>query len=431
MNIIDTSKPWYYLPIQWKNFDDMSGFTPPPVNAPAPEQTVPQELPKPEIQLDTAKTQWYLEIPKAITAIQYVGNNLQNMEEFCNNGRYRLVSMEDGTLKLSDSESSVIINPGDYVASLKSGFSVYKADEFIKNYQYIEKDSDASLTNPAVADPSITGLPPTGMSPMDGAPMQFNKFNNLISTVNQATNAARGNLMLANQVNKHFIKSKTLGENISGAANILRAAKAPIETADVLSKASQGESTNKLANIGENIDNVLAQKSQRASQFSTFNFAKKPEKTGITGSGLREKFDTYASYVGLDPDPDKRKVQAQQVAADKIGEGAGALVANVGNFFRGVQNPNFSFLEHKPVSDMAGIVVHVMKKHGMCHDRMNDFENITPHGDISPINGNVGVDTIDEIRDEFKVLLDKPIPKQELGSNTKSQTQIFDTREEL
>ena len=43
INIIDTSKPWYYLPIQWKNFDDMSGFTPPPVNAPAPEQTVPHD----------------------------------------------------------------------------------------------------------------------------------------------------------------------------------------------------------------------------------------------------------------------------------------------------------------------------------------------------------------------------------------------------
>lgn len=109
-----------------------------------PAKTIPQELPKEGKDVDTSKSQWYLEIPKAITAIQWTGNNQQAMEEFCNNGRYRLTDNGDGTLRLADSERTFVINQGDYVASLKSGFSIYKADDFVRDYQFIEKNSDSA-----------------------------------------------------------------------------------------------------------------------------------------------------------------------------------------------------------------------------------------------------------------------------------------------
>lgn len=131
-----------------------------------PAKTVPQELPKEGIDVDTSKSQWYLEIPKAITAIQWTGNNQQAMEEFCNNGRYRLTDNGDGTLRLADSERTTVINQGDYVASLKSGFSVYKADDFVREYQFIEKNSD---TQPAgfeqQATPEDVPPPPEGDVP--------------------------------------------------------------------------------------------------------------------------------------------------------------------------------------------------------------------------------------------------------------------------
>lgn len=137
----NTSIPQVYMRIpKVLNFDE--GVDP----QQDPAKTIPQELPKEGTDVDTSKSQWYLEIPKAITAIQWTGNNQQAMEEFCNNGRYRISDNGDGTLRLSDSERAQVINQGDYVASLKSGFSVYKAEDFVKEYQFIEKNSDAQPT---------------------------------------------------------------------------------------------------------------------------------------------------------------------------------------------------------------------------------------------------------------------------------------------
>ena len=113
-------------------------------NVEEPGKTLPQEFEKPEVSIDTAKSQWYLEVPKAVTAIQFVGNNVQEIKDFCENGRYRVTQLENNALVLADSERNIVINPGDYVASLKSGFSVYKADDFIKEYRYIERDTDYS-----------------------------------------------------------------------------------------------------------------------------------------------------------------------------------------------------------------------------------------------------------------------------------------------
>lgn len=115
-----------------------------------PGKTLPQEMTPADPVFDTAKSQWYLEVPKAVTAIQYVGNNIEAMGDFCNNGRYRITQLENGALMLADSERNTVINPGDYVVSLKSGFSVYKADDFVKEFRYIERDSDAEITNEQV-----------------------------------------------------------------------------------------------------------------------------------------------------------------------------------------------------------------------------------------------------------------------------------------
>lgn len=135
----DTGKPFYA--IYFNNDPTLQGVT-------EPNQTIPQDMPAPEPTINTAKSQWYLEIPKAITAIQYLGNNYEAMGDFCNNGRYRVTQLENGALMLADGERNTVINPGDYVASLKSGFSVYPADDFVKEYRYIERDSDAIQTNP-------------------------------------------------------------------------------------------------------------------------------------------------------------------------------------------------------------------------------------------------------------------------------------------
>ena len=135
----DTGKPFYA--IYFNDDPTLQGVT-------EPNQTLPQDMPAPEPTINTAKSQWYLEIPKAITAIQYLGNNYEAMGDFCNNGRYRITQLENGALMLADGERNTVINPGDYVASLKSGFSVYPADDFVKEYRYIERDSDAIQTNP-------------------------------------------------------------------------------------------------------------------------------------------------------------------------------------------------------------------------------------------------------------------------------------------
>lgn len=135
----DTGKPFYA--IYFNDDPTLQGVT-------EPNQTIPQDMPAPEPIINTAKSQWYLEIPKAITAIQYLGNNYEAMGDFCNNGRYRVTQLENGALMLADGERNTVINPGDYVASLKSGFSVYPADDFVKEYRYIERDSDAIQTNP-------------------------------------------------------------------------------------------------------------------------------------------------------------------------------------------------------------------------------------------------------------------------------------------
>lgn len=159
-----------------------------------PSKTVPQELPKEGGDIDTSKSQWYLEIPKAITAIQWTGNNQQAMEEFCNNGRYRISDNGDGTLRLADSERTTVINQGDYVASLKSGFSVYKADDFIREYQFIEKNSD---TQPAgFEQQGVEDIPPP---PPDDAMAAFsilslpNKALNKVQRINDKFN--KGNWM--------------------------------------------------------------------------------------------------------------------------------------------------------------------------------------------------------------------------------------------
>lgn len=153
----NTSIPQVYMRIpKVLNFDDSQQD---------PAKTVPQELPKGGTDVDTSKSQWYLEIPKAITAIQWTGNNQQAMEEFCNNGRYRISDNGDGTLRLADSERTTVINKGDYVASLKSGFSIYKADDFVKEYQFIEKNSDAAPAGFEQQSEQPTDVPVEGELP--------------------------------------------------------------------------------------------------------------------------------------------------------------------------------------------------------------------------------------------------------------------------
>ena len=178
---IDTSKKGWYLKIPKvlcfdENVDPQQD----------PAKTVPQELPKSGNDVDTSKSQWYLEIPKAVTAIQWTGNNQQAMEDFCNNGRYRISDQGDGTLKLADSTGASIINQGDYVVSLKSGFSIYKADEFVKEYQYIQKNSDAEQPPDGFETESSNELlpPPPGSelaqfsSPIKNVYNKIKKFNN-------------------------------------------------------------------------------------------------------------------------------------------------------------------------------------------------------------------------------------------------------------
>lgn len=151
----NTSIPQLYIKIpKVLNFDEMQD------GQQDPAKTIPQELPKAATDVDTSKSQWYLEIPKAITAIQWTGNNQQAMEEFCNNGRYRLTDNGDGTLRLADSERTSVINQGDYVASLKSGFSIYKADDFVREFQFIEKNSDAAPAGFEVEPTQQEQLPP-------------------------------------------------------------------------------------------------------------------------------------------------------------------------------------------------------------------------------------------------------------------------------
>lgn len=156
-----------------------------------PANTIPQELPKEGTDVDTSKSQWYLEIPKAITAIQWTGNNQQAMEEFCNNGRYRLTDNGDGTLRLADSERTTVINQGDYVASLKSGFSVYKADDFVREYQFIEKNSESQPAGFEQKDSEDDIPPPPPLpdeQPQQDAPQNFGLVNNILNAPNRALN---------------------------------------------------------------------------------------------------------------------------------------------------------------------------------------------------------------------------------------------------
>lgn len=184
----NTSIPQVYLRIpKVLNFDDNGMID----GQQDPANTIPQELPKEGTDVDTSKSQWYLEIPKAITAIQWTGNNQQAMEEFCNNGRYRLSDNGDGTLRLADSERTTVINQGDYVASLKSGFSVYKADDFVREYQFIEKNSEAQ---PAGFEqkPDEGDIPPPpplpDEQPQQDAPQNFGLVRNIVDAPNRALN---------------------------------------------------------------------------------------------------------------------------------------------------------------------------------------------------------------------------------------------------
>lgn len=192
----NTSIPQIYMRIpKVLNFDE--GVAP----QQDPAKTVPQELPKEAHDVDTSKSQWYLEIPKAITAIQWTGNNQQAMEEFCNNGRYRISDNGDGTLRLADSERTTVINQGDYVASLKSGFSVYKADDFVREYQFIEKNSEAQ---PGGFEQAEEPLPPPPEEPLppppEGDAMQA--FS-IISSVASAPSNALGKIKsINNKINK-------------------------------------------------------------------------------------------------------------------------------------------------------------------------------------------------------------------------------------
>lgn len=181
----NTSIPQVYLRIpKVLNFDDnMIDGQQDPAN------TIPQELPKEGTDVDTSKSQWYLEIPKAITAIQWTGNNQQAMEEFCNNGRYRLSDNGDGTLRLADSERTTVINQGDYVASLKSGFSVYKADDFVREYQFIEKNSESQPAGFEQKDNEGDIPPPPPLpdeQPPQDIPQNFGLVNSIVNTPNRA-----------------------------------------------------------------------------------------------------------------------------------------------------------------------------------------------------------------------------------------------------
>lgn len=190
----NTAIPQVYMRIpKVLNFDDTQQD---------PAKTVPQELPKEGTDVDTSKSQWYLEIPKAITAIQWTGNNQQAMEEFCNNGRYRISDNGDGTLRLADSERTTVVNQGDYVASLKSGFSVYKADDFVKEYQFIEKNSD---TAPAGFEQQGEELPPP---PLDDTMMATFSILNLPG---KALNKVRN---INNKFNKNDWIGKFQSENV-------------------------------------------------------------------------------------------------------------------------------------------------------------------------------------------------------------------------
>lgn len=182
-----------------------------------PGKTLPENLNKPSPDYDTAKSQWYLEIPKAITAIQYVGNNIQAMEDFCNNGRYRITQLENGALMLADSERNTVINPGDFVASLKSGFSVYKADDFIKDFRYIERDSDAAQTNPQVNQDTVQQeeLPPEMQEPpiQDENYQQF--FSALVGNVAHALPAISSGIQTVNQFKDH-VNNKVRSSKMPG-----------------------------------------------------------------------------------------------------------------------------------------------------------------------------------------------------------------------
>ena len=450
MTNIDTSKKWYYIPTALTNFaqtlegDSNQGMPMDAAIAPGqmpPEQTIPQELTPKTPYIDTAKTQWYLEIPKSVTAIQYVGNNLQNMMDFCNNGRYRLVSMEDGTLKLSDSEGSVIINPGDYVASLKSGFSVYKADEFIKNYQYIEKDSDIASTNPNAMEAAMNAQPmipqdPNAM-PLDNTmmPQQFSLFNfggpsNILSNARKTFTDIHKTAGAANMIGQ-VTQTDWLTRPASSVLKITRPLAQGFNMADKFKKIGTGSAGrfNPSNFTPEKAKDVLSS-SYKGTHFSLFNFA--DNKTNTTaqnkptaGQKARGMVETIKNVTG----------HAGTSAADtiknhshKIGYSLGKIVASGINSLKG-SDP----YAYAAFSEMPKLIIQVMKKYKMCsgddYERENalerqlngDFLNNSPDGDIRLIDKDMGTDVVKDIQDDFKILLNRETPKQTIEDNKHSE----------
>lgn len=455
MTNIDTSKKWYYIPTALINFAQDFGNDPNampqdpnqgmPMDAGVapgqmpPEQTIPQELTPKTPYIDTAKTQWYLEIPKSVTAIQYVGNNLQNMMDFCNNGRYRLVSMEDGTLKLSDSEGSVIINPGDYVASLKSGFSVYKADEFIKNYQYIEKDSDIASTNPNAMEAAMNNQPmmpqdPNTM-PLDNnmMPQQFSLFNfglnHILNNTRRTFTDVHKTAGMANMVGR-ATQQEWLTRPASSVLRITRPISQGLNMFDKFKKIGTG------SNGGFNPSNFTPEKTRdvlssayKDTHFSVFNFD--DNKTNTTqnkptaGEKARKVVETIKNVTG---NAGASATDTFKNHAHKIGESLGGFAAGIINKFRG--NDPYAYATF---SEMPKLIIHVMKKYKMCSDndyerenalerQLNgDFLNNSPDGDIRLIDGDMGTDVVKDIQEDFKILLNRETPKQTLEDNKHSE----------
>lgn len=456
---INTSKKWYYIPTALVNFAQTLGGDPNtmpqdmnqgmPMDAGVapgqmpPEQTIPQEITPKTPYIDTARTQWYLEIPKSVTAIQYVGNNLQNMMDFCNNGRYRLVSMEDGTLKLSDSEGSVIINPGDYVASLKSGFSVYKADEFIKNYQYIEKDSDIASTNPNAMDAAMNYQPtmpqdPNAM-PLDAnmIPQQFSIFNfGLTEAMRNSIQSARrttGNLTktaIVGKVAGDIAGIKPVSKVSSTALGVFRPISHTLTMADKFTKIGAGdnEKFNPSNYTQERINNVLSS-SYKGTNFSVFNFSKQEQTKPTAGQKTRDIVEKVKNVTG---NAGNSVADMVKNGAHKTGEFFGGVIANGINKIRGVDSDPYAYATF---SEMPKLIIHVMKKYKMCNDDTEDFikENMlerqlngdflnkSPDGDIKLIDGDMGTDVVKDIQDDFKILLNRETPKQTLEDNKHSE----------